>query len=70
MVKKIPYHGIRFYRYFLSPFLGRSCRFQPTCSTYALQALDHYGSWQGGILALKRIFRCHPGNHGGSDPLP
>lgn len=70
MIDKNISRAIRFYRYFLSPYLGNHCRFQPTCSFYTLQAIEKYGSWQGLRLGLKRIFRCHPGYPGGSDPLP
>lgn len=69
---------IRLYQKLLSPeqsFWGRRmgwkiCRFRPTCSEYAVQALDKYGLAKGGYLALKRILRCHPWNPGGSDPIP
>jgi putative membrane protein insertion efficiency factor len=61
---------IKTYRYCLSPMLGASCRFLPTCSDYAAQAIDKYGAGQGGWLALKRIARCHPWHPGGYDPVP
>ncbi|MDA8415713.1 MAG: membrane protein insertion efficiency factor YidD [Betaproteobacteria bacterium] len=61
---------IRFYQYVISPLLGRSCRFEPTCSHYALIAITRYGVWRGLILAGKRISRCHPFNPGGYDPVP
>ncbi|MGI6365726.1 MAG: membrane protein insertion efficiency factor YidD [Bacillota bacterium] len=60
---------IRFYRKYISPLLGPSCRFRPTCSEYALQALEKYGFIKGSYLALRRILRCHPFNPGGYDPL-
>lgn len=61
---------IRLYQLVLSPLLGPSCRFAPTCSTYALQALQQYGILRGSWLAVRRISRCHPGNPGGYDPVP
>ncbi|MCI9405668.1 MAG: membrane protein insertion efficiency factor YidD [Oscillospiraceae bacterium] len=47
-----------------------TCRFYPTCSSYALQAIDRFGVWKGGFLALRRILRCHPFHPGGIDPVP
>ena len=61
---------IRGYRYFLSPWGGRSCRFTPTCSEYAMEAIERHGALQGGWLALRRIARCHPWCPGGFDPVP
>jgi putative membrane protein insertion efficiency factor len=61
---------IRFYQKFISPMLPSSCRFYPTCSSYAYTALDRYGFFKGGWLAIKRISRCHPFNPGGIDPVP
>jgi putative membrane protein insertion efficiency factor len=58
------------YQKLLSPILPRSCRFYPSCSEYAKQAIQKYGVVRGGWLALKRIARCHPGNPGGLDPVP
>jgi putative membrane protein insertion efficiency factor len=58
------------YQKLLSPMLPRSCRFYPSCSEYAKQAIQKYGIVRGGWLALKRIARCHPGNPGGLDPVP
>jgi len=62
--------GVRFYRFFLSPWLGSACRFEPTCSAYALQALELHGAWTGGLLAAGRLARCHPWCAGGHDPVP
>ena len=61
---------IRGYQLLLSPFLPHACRFYPTCSEYACQALTRYGIWDGVWLAVKRLARCHPFHPGGFDPLP
>ena len=60
---------IRFYRRFISPLFPRSCRFYPTCSQYAQQALERYGTLKGTWLTLKRLSKCHPYHPGGFDPL-
>lgn len=54
----------------ISPFFPPSCRYTPTCSEYALEALTKYGAFKGTILSIKRIFRCHPYHKGGYDPVP
>ncbi len=61
---------IKFYQYVISPALGPKCRFTPSCSQYALEALKKYGLFKGGLLAIKRISRCHPGGGSGYDPVP
>ena len=61
---------IRLYRWFLSPFLGRHCRFHPTCSAYALEAIETHGIARGYVLALWRVGRCHPLGGSGYDPVP
>lgn len=61
---------IRFYRATLSPHHPACCRFTPTCSQYALEAVEKYGALKGGWLALRRILRCHPFGKGGYDPVP
>jgi len=61
---------IKTYQYLISPMLGPSCRFTPTCSEYAVQALNRYGALKGFWLSIKRVGRCHPWHHGGYDPLP
>ena len=61
---------IRFYRGAISPAFPACCRFTPTCSQYALEAVEKYGALKGGWLALRRILRCHPFHKGGYDPVP
>ncbi|MGI9246081.1 MAG: membrane protein insertion efficiency factor YidD [Steroidobacteraceae bacterium] len=61
---------IQLYRWFVSPLLGPNCRFHPSCSCYAQDALRHHGALRGGWLALRRIGRCHPWHPGGYDPVP
>ena len=61
---------VNFYRGFISPMLPPSCRYVPTCSEYALIAIEKYGAIKGGWLSLKRILRCHPWHEGGYDPVP
>ena len=60
-------HG---YRLVLSPWLGNSCRFEPTCSAYSLQALERHGAAAGSYMTLRRLARCHPFCSGGHDPVP
>ena len=61
---------IKGYQTFLSPLLGSNCRYQPTCSQYAIDVIKEWGSVKGSILALKRILRCHPWSKSGYDPVP
>ena len=61
---------VRAYRLLLSPWLGSSCRFEPTCSAYSLEALDLHGAARGSYLTLHRLARCHPWCFGGHDPVP
>lgn len=61
---------IRAYQLLISPLLGPRCRFHPSCSTYAMQALEMHGAWRGSWLAARRVCRCHPLNPGGWDPVP
>lgn len=69
-MQKILIAVIRVYRYLLSPWLGRSCRFHPSCSQYALESIETHGSLRGSWLALRRLLRCHPWHDGGNDPVP
>ncbi len=61
---------IRFYQYAISPMLPPRCRYTPTCSQYAVEAVSKHGALKGGWLALKRIARCHPFGSSGHDPVP
>lgn len=70
-MKRILLAFIRFYRRRLSPLKAYpTCRFIPTCSEYALEAIEKYGAWKGTYLAVKRLMRCHPLHPGGYDPVP
>jgi uncharacterized protein len=62
--------SVTVYQWTLSPFIGRHCRYLPTCSSYAKEALERHGALRGGALAVKRIFRCHPWGGSGYDPVP
>jgi putative membrane protein insertion efficiency factor len=66
----LPIALIRLYQYTLSPVLPRNCRYHPTCSAYAIEALGRHGVARGGWLALRRILRCHPWGGQGFDPVP
>jgi len=61
---------LRAYQLLLSPMLGQNCRFYPTCSNYAREAIANHGAARGGALAVRRVCRCHPWNAGGHDPVP
>lgn len=61
---------VRLYQYLISPLLGPRCRFHPSCSHYAIEAVETYGAWRGGWLAVRRLLRCHPWHSGGYDPVP
>jgi len=61
---------IKFYQFFISPFLGQNCRYIPSCSEYAIESLKIYGPLKGFYLAIKRIFKCHPWGGKGFDPVP
>ncbi|MBO6866683.1 MAG: membrane protein insertion efficiency factor YidD [Thalassococcus sp.] len=61
---------VKAYRLIFSPWVGHNCRYQPTCSAYALEALEKHGAIKGGWLAARRILRCHPWGKSGYDPVP
>jgi uncharacterized protein len=69
-LQKILIGIVQGYRWFLSPWLGSACRFTPTCSAYALEALQQHGAGRGSYLAARRLVRCHPWCAGGHDPVP
>lgn len=69
-ISKILISLIRFYQVFISPLIGPRCRFHPTCSQYAIEAIKIHGGFKGTCLAIKRLIHCHPLNPGGYDPVP
>ena len=69
-MKKIALYFIRFYQHAVSPHFPPACRYNPTCSSYAYEAVNKYGVLRGGLLAVKRLARCHPFHAGGYDPVP
>ena len=69
-LKKILIFLIKCYRKYISPMKTTRCPYYPTCSTYGLEAVEKYGAWKGGLLALWRILRCNPFSKGGYDPVP
>lgn len=69
-MRKALVYLIRAYRYLVSPLLGNNCRFYPSCSSYAEEAVARHGALHGGWLALRRLLRCHPFHAGGCDPVP
>jgi putative membrane protein insertion efficiency factor len=70
LLKSIAKSPVYFYRYAISPLLGPRCRHMPTCSQYALDAIELNGAWVGGLLAASRVARCHPWGTSGYDPAP
>lgn len=70
LIAKLLLLPIYFYQYAISPLIGPRCRFYPTCSTYAVEAIKIHGAIKGSYLALRRIARCHPFSEGGDDPVP
>jgi len=69
-MRKLALIPIRIYRYAISPMMASHCRFFPTCSCYAQEAIENHGLLRGGWLSLRRLGRCHPWNPGGYDPVP
>ena len=61
---------VRVYQWTLRPFIGAHCRFEPSCSAYAVEALQHHGALRGAGLSARRVLRCNPWNEGGMDPVP
>ena len=69
-MRKLAIASIRVYQYAISPMMASHCRFYPSCSQYAREAVERYGAWRGGGLAIRRLLRCHPWHEGGIDPVP
>ena len=69
-MKRILIFAVKIYRYAISPFLAPCCRFHPTCSSYAMQAIERHGTLKGSWYTICRIGRCHPWHPGGYDPVP
>lgn len=70
LARSVATAALRFYQQAVSPWLGPACRYEPSCSQYAIEAIERYGAWRGGWLALRRIGRCHPLGGFGYDPVP
>ena len=70
VVRRFLLGGLHLYKRFISPLLPPACRFEPTCSVYAMEAISRYGALRGCWLALRRLLRCHPFHPGGWDPVP
>lgn len=70
MLRRLLLLLVRFYQLFISPLTPPSCRYTPTCSAYAAEAIGKYGAWRGGRLALRRLASCHPWGGHGHDPVP
>jgi uncharacterized protein len=70
VVSKLLICLIKSYQYLLSPFFGQQCRFAPTCSQYAIEAIQKHGALKGMYYTIRRLLRCHPWHTGGHDPIP
>jgi putative membrane protein insertion efficiency factor len=69
-VKRVTLAALRFYKAQISPALPAACRYTPTCSEYAIEAVERYGAWRGSIMAIRRVLSCNPFARGGYDPVP
>jgi putative membrane protein insertion efficiency factor len=69
-VKRFLLAGLRFYKAQVSPALPPACRYTPTCSEYAIEAVERYGAWRGSVMAIRRVVSCNPFARGGYDPVP
>jgi putative membrane protein insertion efficiency factor len=69
-MRKLLLLPIRFYQYAISPMMASHCRYHPSCSQYAVEAISHHGGLKGFFLSIKRLLRCHPWSEGGYDPVP
>jgi len=69
-MKRVLLAALRFYKTQISPALPPACRYTPTCSEYAIEAVDRYGAWRGTVMAIRRVISCNPFARGGYDPVP
>lgn len=69
-MRRILLSALRFYRAQISPALPPACRYTPTCSAYALEAVERHGAWRGTVMAIRRVLSCNPFARGGYDPVP
>ena len=70
MIRRVLVMMVKGYQYILSPWIGNQCRFAPTCSHYAIEAIERHGAVRGTWLAVRRVAKCHPWHAGGVDPVP
>jgi putative membrane protein insertion efficiency factor len=69
-MKRVVLSALRFYKAQVSPALPPACRYTPTCSEYAIEAVERYGAWRGSVMAIRRVIACNPFARGGYDPVP
>ena len=69
-MRRVLLSALRFYRAQVSPALPPACRYTPTCSEYAIEAVERYGAWRGSVMAIRRVLSCNPFARGGYDPVP